>query len=260
MSTDIVSARLDDLKIETLDGEEWSARDLLPLAGYSQWRDWAIAIKRAMTSVASSGLNPEDHFAESRKLVETGSGARREIEDYRITRYGCYILFQNADGSKPEIAAVQAYFAVQTRRQELSSSFDVQSLDGIKAILSAANAAVAELEVAKPKADAWDALASAEGDFEVADAAKILARDGVQTGRQRLFGQMQEIGWLYRGADRRWRAYQEPVERRYLAERPQFHYHPATGEKVIDAPQIRVTVRGLDALRRRFSKTLAVTA
>lgn len=122
MSTDIVSTKLDGLKIVTLDGEEWSARDLLPLAGYSQWRDWANAIERAKASVTASRLNAADHFVESRKLVETGSGARREIEDYRITRYGAYILFQNADGSKPEIAAVQSYFAVQTRKQEIAPS------------------------------------------------------------------------------------------------------------------------------------------
>ncbi|MCK8477197.1 phage antirepressor KilAC domain-containing protein [Microbacterium aurugineum] len=117
-----LSAQLDDLKIITLtDGEMWSARDLMPFAGYTEWRNWSKAIDRAIASVNTSGLDASDHFVGSNKMVQTGSGARREIEDVQLTRYACYILFQNADGSKPEIAALQQYFAVQTRKQEVSA-------------------------------------------------------------------------------------------------------------------------------------------
>lgn len=251
---DAVTTRLDALKVVTLtDGEVWSARDLMEFAGYSRWEKWSHAIRRAITSVEASGLDAADHFRGSVKMVTLGSGARRQIEDYDITRYGCYVLFQNADGSKPEIAALQQYFAVQTRKQEVSASkFDPTTLEGAKAIIAAASAAIAALEVAQPKADAWDELASADGDYEVADAAKILARSGVEVGRKRLFDRLEDIGWIFRGPQGKWRAYQDSVDVGYLRERPQSHHHPRTGEVILDPPQVRVTVRGIDRLRVRL--------
>ncbi|MFJ2506287.1 phage antirepressor KilAC domain-containing protein [Microbacterium sp. NPDC087592] len=122
MSALDLRVQLDDLKIITLtDGEIWSARDLMPFAGYERWENWSKAINRAISSVNASGLDASDHFRGVTKMVQTGSGARREIEDLQLTRYACYILFQNADGSKPEIAALQQYFAVQTRKQEIAA-------------------------------------------------------------------------------------------------------------------------------------------
>lgn len=115
-----ISKSLDDLKTVTLEGEEWSARDLLPFAGYTEWRKFSGAIGRTRASITASGLRADDHVVPSAKMVETGSSARRSIEDFRLTRYACYILFQNADARKPEIAALQQYFAVQTRKQELA--------------------------------------------------------------------------------------------------------------------------------------------
>lgn len=122
--------------------------------------------------------------------------------------------------------------------------------------LELAAAQARQLEVAQPKADAWDELASAEGDYEVADAAKILARAGVETGRQRLFGQLEQLGWIYRGPQRKWKARQTAVDSGYLAEKPQSHHHPRTGELVLDPPQVRVTVRGLERLRVRLGSVL----
>lgn len=116
------STELDLLKVVTLtDGEVWSARDLMPFAGYVEWRKFSDAINRAIESVNSSGLNAADHFVGTAKMVQIGSGARREVEDMQLTRYGCYILFQNADARKPEIAAAQQYFAIQTRKQEIAA-------------------------------------------------------------------------------------------------------------------------------------------
>lgn len=103
-----------------------------------------------------------------------------------------------------------------------------------------------------PRAEAWDELASADGDYEVADAAKILARAGIETGRQRLFAQLAELGWIYRGNHGKWAAYQTAVNSGYLAEKPQSHHHPRTGELVLDPPQVRVTLRGLERLRVRL--------
>lgn len=260
-STDIVAAevatRLDDLKIVTItDGEVWSARDLMPFAGYTDWRNWSKAIDRAMASVNASGLNAADHFVGVNKMVSLGSGSRRQVEDLELTRYACYILFQNADASKPEIAALQQYFAVQTRRQELAPAAVMSDEEIVARALQITTAKVALLEAQvselEPRADAWNAIGSAEGDYSVGDAAKILARAGIPTGPQRLFNQLQSLSWTYRGSDGSWRAYSHRVDRGYLAERPQFHYHPSTGERVIDSPQVRVTVKGLERLRQRL--------
>ncbi|WP_081689842.1 phage antirepressor KilAC domain-containing protein [Leifsonia xyli] len=113
-----------------------------------------------------------------------------------------------------------------------------------------------------PRAGAWDAIASAVGDYSVGDAAKILSRAGVPTGLQRLFAQLEDIRWVYRGMDGKWRAYAERVEKGFLAEKAQFHHHPATGELVLDAPQVRVTVKGVNKLRQRLhvGALTAVTA
>lgn len=103
-----------------------------------------------------------------------------------------------------------------------------------------------------PRAEAWDELAAAEGDYSVADAAKILARAGVKTGPQRLFDQLAGIRWVHRAHDGKWRAYATAVDNGYLAEKPQSHYHPRTSELILDAPQVRVTIRGLERLRQRL--------
>lgn len=175
-----------------------------------------------------------------------------------VTEPGLYDLVLSS--RKPEAKAFKRWITHEVIPAiRKTGSFSVEQVTR-KQLALAVLEAEKELEVTKPKAEAWDALASADGDYEVADAAKILARDGVETGRQRLFNQLAEIGWLYRGSDRRWRAYQPPVDRGYLAQRPQYHYHPGTGERVIDAPQVRVTVKGIDALRRRLSKQLEVVA
>ena len=121
----------------------------------------------------------------------------------------------------------------------------------------AAEARVAELE---PAATAWNVLASGDGDFSVADAAKILARDpAIKLGRGRLFTILAEQKWTYRQiADDRPRAMQTAIERRWLSELPQSHYHPRTGELVLDPPQVRITAKGLQELHKRLGGTGAV--
>lgn len=259
MSVVALSAQLDDLKIITLtDAEAWSARDLQQFAGYDRWENFSKAINRAIASVNASGLDAADHFRGVTKMVEVGSGARRQVEDLELTRYACYILFQNADGSKPEIAALQQYFAVQTRKQEVSApTFDPTSLEGATQIIQAAQTALAALAVAQPKADAWDELASAEGDYAVADAAAILVRAGVETGPQRLFEALAFIRWIYRGEGKRWRPYASALDAGYLTERAMPPRLNSEGELVPTAPQVRVTARGLERLRVRLG-SLAV--
>lgn len=123
---------LEQLKQTNEHGAEyWSARDLQTLLGYSQWRRFEDAIKRAITSCESSGNNPENHFAGAGKMVELGSGSERVIEDYQLSRFACYLIAQNGDPRKPEIAQAQKYFAIQARRQELSdeAAADLERLE-----------------------------------------------------------------------------------------------------------------------------------
>jgi len=102
--------------------EYWSARDLQPRLGYNHWRNFEKAIAKATTSCRQSGNEPGHHFARARKVVFLGSGSEREVVDYHLSRFACYLIAQNGDPRKPEIALAQKYFAIQTRRQELSDA------------------------------------------------------------------------------------------------------------------------------------------
>lgn len=99
--------------------EFWYARDLMKLLGYTEWRNFENAVKRAIISCETSNIQSNDHFVEVNKLITAGKGARRPVNDYMLTRYACYLVAMNGDTTKEEIAFAQSYFAVQTRKQEL---------------------------------------------------------------------------------------------------------------------------------------------
>lgn len=99
--------------------EYWLARDLQHLLGYAKWDNFQSVISRAKTACEVSGHAIPDHFADVGKMVDIGSGTQRDIDDVMLTRYACYLIAQNGDPRKPEIAFAQTYFAMQTRRAEL---------------------------------------------------------------------------------------------------------------------------------------------
>jgi DNA-damage-inducible protein D len=113
-------------KIDAHGIEYWTARELMTLLGYSRWENFDTVITRAAKACLESGQIVENHFRTITKMVPVGSNTVRPVKDYQLDRYACYLIAQNGDSNKPEIAVAQTYFAIQTRRQEL---FDQLSAD-----------------------------------------------------------------------------------------------------------------------------------
>ena len=99
--------------------EVWYARELQEVLGYARWENFIGAIGRAMESCKTLGINVDDHFREVTKMIALAKGAQREVQDFILTRYACYLIAQNGDPKKEEVAFAQSYFAVQTRKAEL---------------------------------------------------------------------------------------------------------------------------------------------
>ena len=100
--------------------EFWYARELMPILQYSNWQNFEKIINKAKTSCENSNISQKDHFIDVSKMVQIGSGAYRKQVDYKLTRYACYIIAQNGDSRKKVIALAQTYFAIQTRKQEIT--------------------------------------------------------------------------------------------------------------------------------------------
>ena len=120
-STEIIDlfSRFEAAAAEYEGVECWSARELQVLLGYSKWENFAKVIEKAKESSANAGVDVVDHFPDIRKTIAMPKGAEKEINDILLTRFACYLIAQNGDSRKPEIAFAQNYFAVQTRRAEI---------------------------------------------------------------------------------------------------------------------------------------------
>jgi len=99
--------------------ECWSARELQNILGYTKWENFSKVVDKAKTACEISGVAVSNHFPDVRKMVDIGSGTQRPVEDVALTRYACYLVAQNGDPAKSEVAFAQTYFAVQTRKQEM---------------------------------------------------------------------------------------------------------------------------------------------
>lgn len=231
MNTLALSAQLDDLKIVTLtDGEVWSARDLMPFAGYERWENFSKAVNRAIASVNASGLDASEHFRGVTKSSPMPNGGFRQVEDVELTRYACYILFQNADGSKPEIAALQQYFAVQTRKQEVAPTLSDDEI--VARALSITSNRVKELEAKvaadAPKVEYVEQFVDRDDVVTFRNAASEL---GVKENelRERLIAG----GWVYRQKiGRRWSESQQK-----LVDELEYRAASSHGEKFALRPQ-----------------------
>jgi|GEM_PF-2159449 len=234
--------------------EFWSARDLMPLMGYSTWQKFQTPLLRAMTAAENQGMAPEGNFNRS---VKDSPGQRGPAQrDFHLSRFAAYLVAMNGDPNMPEVAAAQHYFAVKTREAEVAPVRELtgpelmaKALLEAQSTLEAKDAQIAQLE---PKAEAFDGFIGAEGDYSFNQAAKLLQRRGVDTGQFKLVKLLEEWGWIYRGAAREPRAKQAQIDTKRLAEKTHWFIDQATGEKRAGRTAVRVTPKGIDDIHARI--------
>ena len=256
----------DALRREDEVGEWWSARDLQIPLGYVEWRKFEDSVERAMAAASNAGHDVSDHFGGADKMVEIGSGAVRVVADWRLSRFGAYLTALNGDPRKPEVAAAQTYFAVQTRVAEVAQRREFSRLELIDIAREAELERLAEKErrelveaenaELKPAAALGNDLMASGGDYSVEHASKILCRAGINTGERKLFATLRQIGWLIDSHT----PYQAAINSGRLAVRASTFWHEPTQEFRVSR-QVRVTAKGLATLHRMLGgdSLLAIT-
>ena len=240
-------------------GEWWSARDLMPLMGYSRWENLAPALNRAMVAAKNQGVSVDVHFLGSQENPSDLGG--RPSKDYRLTRFAAYLLAMNGDPNKPEVASAQGYFAVQTHRAETAQATGPVLPKNFEEALSAlldqtrANRELAS-RVGELESDSrsWTILASEWNDYSVRTSAAILDRDpNISIGQNNLFKILRSFGMV----DRNNLPYAK--HKTHIVQKLGSEYtDPETGEVRIGRSQVRVTVAGLKYLHRRLGGTVPI--
>lgn len=247
LSTQTVSP-FDSIKRTNSAGVEyWSARDLMPLLGYDRWENLASAIERATLTASNQNQPVENLF---RGVTKKGAG--RPQQDFELTRYSAYLVAMNGDPRKSEVAAAQAYFAIQTRVSETQAavrelSFEEKMLEVMGTLQAKVAAQHEQLALVAPKAESFDVFLNANGDYDVRDAAQLLHRDhGIDIGRTRLFAWLRDHKWL----DKSGRPYQSRVDQGLiLIKASTFKFVRTNGEEQLAKPQVRITPKGLHKIR-----------
>lgn len=239
----------DAIRRSTPEGREyWSARELMPLLGYSVWRDFANAVGRARAAAQNSGHETVKHFAGARKVAASGPAA----EDFHLSRFACYLVAMNGDPRKTEIAAAQTYFAVKTREAETAPSRALTEDEIVHQALQITARKVAELteRVAElePKADFYDELMDADGCYTMQAAANI-----IRWGRNVMMRELRRAGVL-QGNNLPYQRYAH-----HFKVIPGTRTHPKTGE-LIPTATTHVLPSGIEFIRKRLANCEAVAA
>lgn len=242
----------------SLDGRQWwDARELMPLLGYEKWQNFMDAITRARLSAEAVGINQYDAFSHVIEVTDAGNLGAQPRHNYHLTRHACYLIAMNGDPRKPEIAAAQTYFATKTREAEVAEQQIPRTYaEALRAAADAADEAErakAQLEIAAPKADAYDTFLSAEGKYLVRDVAKMLDVDGM--GPVKLMSFLRARGVLMTGGDKQNVPYQRHIDAgRFTVEgavrrKPDGELITRDGETPISAKTTHVTPKGVAYIR-----------